>query len=92
MGGGGEVQVTSVETRYQPDAGWLAATITTKNFRMIPASYLLLLFLFTLTPRLVVLQLQSLSQDVRFVSIFGNFFLKNRGEGLNSVIKQHFKF
>ena len=25
-GGGGEVQVTSVETHGQPDAGWLAAT------------------------------------------------------------------
>ena len=27
MGGGGEVQVTSIETRGQPDVGWLAATI-----------------------------------------------------------------
>ena len=26
-GGEGEVQVTSVETRGQPDAGWLAATV-----------------------------------------------------------------
>ena len=26
-GGGGEVQVTSIETRGQPDAGWLAATV-----------------------------------------------------------------
>ena len=26
-GGGGEVQVTSVESCSQPDAGWLAATI-----------------------------------------------------------------
>ena len=25
-GGGGEVQVTSIESRGQPDAGWLAAT------------------------------------------------------------------
>ena len=25
-GGGGEVQVRRVETRSQPDAGWLAAT------------------------------------------------------------------
>jgi len=25
--GGGEVQVTSVESRSQPDAGWLATTI-----------------------------------------------------------------
>ena len=27
MGGGGEMQVTSIETRGQLDAGWLAATI-----------------------------------------------------------------
>ena len=26
-GGGGKVQVMNVETRGQPDAGWLAATI-----------------------------------------------------------------
>jgi len=26
VGGGGEVKVLSVETRGQPDAGWLAAT------------------------------------------------------------------
>ena len=27
-GGGGEVKVVSVETRGQPDAGWLAPTIS----------------------------------------------------------------
>ena len=26
-GGGGEVKVVSLETRGQPDAGWLAATV-----------------------------------------------------------------
>ena len=29
VGGGGEVQVMSLETHGQPDAGWLAATLTT---------------------------------------------------------------
>ena len=34
MGGGGEVKVVSVETRSQPDAGWLAATKPTKKLEM----------------------------------------------------------
>ena len=34
VGAGGEAQVTSIETRDQPDAGWLAATVFTFIFKI----------------------------------------------------------